>query len=67
MLSGVHSPGREHMKAIRFKTGFAIFVIFFGLAALQAIGDGNWWLVTFWVIIGTTFLIADNLRKHKEI
>jgi len=55
------------MKAIRFKTGFAIFVIFFGLAALQAIGDGNWWLVTFWVIIGTTFLIADNLRKHKEI
>ena len=55
------------MKAIRFRSGFAIFVIFFGLAALQAIRDGDGWLVTFWVIIGTTFLIADNLRKHKEI
>jgi len=55
------------MKAMRLKSGFAIFVIFFGLALLEAFRDRNLWMILFWLTIGTMFFVADNLRKHKQI
>jgi hypothetical protein len=55
------------MKAIRFGNGFAIFIIFFGVAALQAFTSGSWTRTLFWLAIGAAFLIADNVRKHEQI
>ena len=55
------------MKAIRFGNGFAIFVIFFGVALLQAFTSGSWIRALFWLAIGAVFLILDNVRKHEEI
>ena len=43
-------------------TNFAIFILFFGVAATEAVQTQNWLRVTFWVAIGLVFLWAD-LRK----
>lgn len=40
-------------------TNFAVFLLFFGIAALQAVQTRNWLLVLFWTIIGLVFLWAD--------
>ncbi len=40
-------------------TNFAIFILFFGVAAIQAFQTQNWLLVSFWVAIGLVFLWAD--------
>lgn len=43
-------------------TNFAVFLLFFGIAALQALQTRNWLLVLFWAGIGLVFLWAD-LKK----
>ena len=43
-------------------TNFAIFILFFGVAAVQAVQTQNWLMVAFWVAIGLVFLFAD-LKK----
>ncbi len=46
----------------KISTNFAIFVLFFGVAALQAFQTQNWPMVIFWALIGIVFLYAD-LKK----
>lgn len=53
------------MKRIRFSTNFAVFLLFFGVAMLEAFQTQNWLKASFWVAIGIVFLVADNLRKSK--
>jgi hypothetical protein len=43
--------------------GFAIFLLFFGVAVLEAFQTRNWIKAAFWLAIGIVFLIADNLRR----
>lgn len=43
-------------------TNSAIFVLFFGVAAVQVFQTQNWLMVAFWMAIGLVFLWAD-LRK----
>ena len=43
----------------KISTNFAIFVLFFGVAAVQAVQTRNWLMVAFWVAIGLVFLSAD--------
>jgi len=50
------------MKGIRLSTNFAIFVLFFGVATLEAFQTRNWLKTLFWVAISIVFLVADNLR-----
>jgi len=50
------------MKRIRLSTNFTIFVLFFGIATLEAFQTRNWLKAAFWVAIGIVFLSADNLR-----
>jgi hypothetical protein len=52
------------MKGIRLGTNFAVFVLFFGVAALEAFQTRNWLKVLFWLAIGIVFLVADNRRKQ---
>jgi hypothetical protein len=54
------------MKAIRFGAGFTVFVLFFGIALLEAFQNGQWIRALFWLAIGTIFLVADNLRKRSQ-
>jgi hypothetical protein len=51
------------MKKIKLGTNFTIFLLFFGMAMLEAIETNNWLKAAFWLIIGIVFLMADNLKK----
>ena len=51
------------MRRIGLSTNFAVFVLFFGVATLEAFQTRNWLKAAFWLAIGIVFLIADNLRS----
>jgi hypothetical protein len=53
------------MKRINFGTNFVIFLLFFGIALLEAIQSANWGKAALWTAIGLFFLFADNLNKNK--
>lgn len=46
--------------------GFTIFIIFFGVAALDAITTRSWLRSIFWLAMGVAFFIAGNLRKSVQ-
>ena len=48
------------MKSLKLGSNFAIFALFFGVAALDAVQTQNWLRVAFWVVIGAVFLWADT-------
>jgi hypothetical protein len=54
------------MKRIKLGTNFAIFVLFFGLATLEAWQSRNWLAAFFWLVVGIGFLLADNFTKPQE-
>lgn len=51
---------------IKLGTNFAIFILFFGIAAIEAIQTHNWLKVVFWLAISLVFLFADNLNRKKK-
>jgi hypothetical protein len=51
------------MKKIKLSTNFAVFLLFFGAATVEAIQSANWIGAAFWAAIGLVFLLADNLKK----
>jgi len=53
------------MGNIKLSTNFTVFLLFFGVAALEAFQTRNWLKVIFWVAIGIVFLAADNVRREK--
>ncbi len=55
------------MSNLRFGAGFTLFILFFGLALLESFQTGYWLRAFFWIAIGITFVLADNLRAKKEI
>ena len=52
------------MRKIKLGTNFAIFLLFFGVAALEAFQTQNWLKAAFWLAIGIVFLAADSLKKN---
>lgn len=54
------------MKKIRFGTNFAIFVLFFGVATLEAFQTRNWIKAAFWLLISIVFLFADSTKKVNK-
>ena len=54
------------MKRIKLGTNFAVFVLFFGVATLEAFQTANLLKAAFWLAIGLVFLAADNLRKEDK-
>lgn len=54
------------MKKLRLGTNFTVFLLFFGVAALEAFQTANWAKAAFWFTIGSVFLLADNLRRKDE-
>jgi len=56
---------QKKMNKIKLSTNFTVFLLFFGVAALEAFQTSNWPIVLFWLAVGLVFLIADNLKKAK--
>jgi len=52
------------MESIRIGTNFTIFLLFFGVALLEAFQTRNWAKAAFWLAIGIVFLMADRQRRH---
>jgi hypothetical protein len=46
--------------------GLGIFVLFFGLATVDAIATHSWMRSIFWLAIGAAFFGLDNLRKPVQ-
>lgn len=54
------------MKRIRLGQGFAVFILFFGIALLDAIHEFDWLKSVFWLATGFVFVVADNLDKKGK-
>jgi hypothetical protein len=44
--------------------GFGVFILFFGLAVIQSFQTHDWIKAGFWLVMGSGFLLAENLRKR---
>lgn len=47
------------MKNIKFGANFAVFVLFFGVALIEAFQKQNWLEAAIFVLLGLLFLWAD--------
>ena len=47
------------------RTNLTIFILFFGIALLDAIRGGHWLRILFWLGVGTLFFLADR-RQHGK-
>ncbi len=45
--------------------GLTIFVVFFGIALLDALWGGYWLRALFWIGIGVTFFAMDLMRQRR--
>ena len=52
------------LNRLKFGANFAIFVLFFGVATLEAFQSQNWLKAAFWLAIGAMFLWADCKGQH---
>jgi len=48
------------MKPFRLGSNFAIFIMFFGMALIEAITGGRVLLIVFWFAVAILFFLADN-------
>jgi len=51
------------MKNINFGTNFAVFVIFFGIALIEAFQKQNWLEAALFAALGILSLRADSQKK----
>jgi hypothetical protein len=54
------------MKRITLGTNFTVFVLFFGVATLEAFQTRNWLKAALWLAIGIVFLFADIFRREDK-
>ena len=54
------------MKKIRLGSNFTVFLIFFGITAIDAFRHNKITEGIFWVSIALIFLVSDNLKHHTE-
>lgn len=52
------------MRRLVLGPGFAVFVLFFAVAMLDALRSHDWLRAAFWVPIGTVFLWMDQPRRR---
>ena len=50
------------MKNLNLGTNFAIFILFFGVAAIDAVQTQNWLRVVFWIGVAAFFFWADTKK-----
>ena len=53
------------MRDPSISSNMTVFVLFFGLALLDALQTRSWLRVTFWLAIGAGFLVARRRVRHE--
>lgn len=48
---------------MKLGTNMIIFILFFGVALVEAFQSQNWLLAGLFLILGLVFLYADNIKK----
>jgi len=48
---------------MKMGSNVTVFVLFFGIALIEAFQSKNWLLAILFVLLGIMFLRADNLKK----
>ena len=51
------------MMHVRLGTNFAVFILFFGVALLEAFQTEDWFRVAFWLAIGLVFFLGRSAKK----
>ena len=51
------------MRRVRLGSNVTVFLLFFGIALIQATQEGHWTAVVFWLAVGAFFLVADNTHR----
>ena len=46
--------------------GFVVFLIFFGVAFLEAFRSKNWVVVGFWILMALLFLLLDSGKGSQN-
>ena len=54
------------MHSVRFGTNTAVFLVFFGVAMIDALASGNFLRSAFWLAIGFVFLRADRFKPRDR-
>ena len=52
---------------IKFGSNVAVFLLFFGLAALDAVQNRDWLRCGLWAAIGLVFLFADSFPNRRQV
>lgn len=54
------------MRRLPRGTNATVFVLFFGIALIEATQAGHWLAVLFWLAIGSFFLAADRMHRYER-
>jgi hypothetical protein len=54
------------MRNIKIGSNFTVFLLFFGVALLEAFQSVNGGKAALWLAIGVVFLLADNLKLRPK-
>ena len=54
------------MRKLRMGTNITVFLLFFGVALLNALRGGHWLRAAFWLVLGLVFLLGDSMRQPRE-
>lgn len=52
------------LRNIKVGTNVSVFLLFFGIALLEAFRTGQWLRGAFWCVVGLFFLGADHLKRR---
>ena len=54
------------MTKVRLGANFTIFLLFFGVATLEALQTANWIKAAFWLAIGCAFFFLDSSYQSRR-
>ena len=54
------------MRHLRLGPNVTVFLLFFGIALLEAFRAGDWLQAALWCALGLVFLRADALRRDER-
>lgn len=57
---------RSKLVEIKLGTNFAVFVLFFGLALVEAIQSQNWLEAGIFFMLGVIFLLGDSSKSNNK-
>lgn len=56
----------RNLKEIKLRSGMIVFLLFFGVAFIEAIRTKDWLSVAYWLGIALLFLVMDNLTRDEN-